>query len=606
MVALGHGDPHLVTFDGLLYDFQAVGEFVLVSDGADFTVQVRQARWTNTTRPVARIAALAMMIGGSRVGLYAGDAAPVHVDGVAQAPTADIALAGGGSIHLAFHNDYVFGWPSGMQLEATVIGDHIDLVVRAPSAGTHSFVGLLGNLDGDHTNDLALRDGTPLAQPVPANTLYSVFAPSWRITQQESLFDYPPGLGTVDFTDPSFPSDVLTAAMLSPQDYAAGVQACTAAGISLPGVLDSCVLDVGVTGDSTAAAAYAGMPAPAAANPLVQYANDFESGEDGLWQPAAIGQLPAGAPLGPNHFAGPFGGEPVTLTLSNLPAHQTVTVAFDLYVMGNWNGDEWDLDLSGAVTPLMSTSFSNLSAAQAYPSFLGTGFTHPPQTSATAVDVLSASGSGQIDAVYHQRFTFSQAADTLSLELVAPTLSNAIGASWGVDNFQVLLDAPDGAFTVTIDGTGLVQNGTAHYYKRVDQRGLTFDQARAAAASMTFMGLPGHLAIFENATYSQEFAFVHDNVYNVVGVIDRAIYWVGASRPQSTAPGTMGWSWLDGTAVPTTITSTWNIDFQEGQVAEGAGFFQLTSTQLWDYAMSNPTGLVGGYVVEFEAPQPGP
>jgi hypothetical protein len=37
------GDTHLTTFDGLHYDFQASGDFVLAENGPDFLVQTRQA-----------------------------------------------------------------------------------------------------------------------------------------------------------------------------------------------------------------------------------------------------------------------------------------------------------------------------------------------------------------------------------------------------------------------------------------------------------------------------------------------------------------------------------------------------------------------------------
>lgn len=41
------GDPHLFTFDGLYYDFQAIGDFVLVRAlDSDLEVQVRQGPWS--------------------------------------------------------------------------------------------------------------------------------------------------------------------------------------------------------------------------------------------------------------------------------------------------------------------------------------------------------------------------------------------------------------------------------------------------------------------------------------------------------------------------------------------------------------------------------
>lgn len=141
--------------------------------------------------------------------------------------------------------------------------------------------------------------------------------------------------------------------------------------------------------------------------------------------------------------------------------------------------------------------------------------------------------------------------------------------------------------------------GNGHYYQRVDQPDLTFDQARQAASAMTFQGLPGHLAIFETPTYDVEVKFVHAEAY-APGVQDDRVYWVGASRAASAAAGPEGWTWVDGNSVPPSLTTGWNIDFHEGQVAEGATFFQARDVRIWDYDATNSSKLVSGYIVEFE------
>jgi hypothetical protein len=41
--AVSLGDTHLTTFGGLLYDFQATGDFLLAETGPEFLVQTRQA-----------------------------------------------------------------------------------------------------------------------------------------------------------------------------------------------------------------------------------------------------------------------------------------------------------------------------------------------------------------------------------------------------------------------------------------------------------------------------------------------------------------------------------------------------------------------------------
>ena len=66
VVILNWGDPHIQTLDGLGYDFQAVGEFVLIesTSGDDLQVQVR-------TAPVGDLVsvnvAVATLVDGQRV-----------------------------------------------------------------------------------------------------------------------------------------------------------------------------------------------------------------------------------------------------------------------------------------------------------------------------------------------------------------------------------------------------------------------------------------------------------------------------------------------------------------------------------------------------------
>ena len=150
------------------------------------------------------------------------------------------------------------------------------------------------------------------------------------------------------------------------------------------------------------------------------------------------------------------------------------------------------------------------------------------------------------------------------------------------------------------------QSGTRHQYRRVDQSDLTFDQAKDAAAAMTFNSMPGHLAIFETKTYDGELTYIHDNVY-APGVVPTQLYWIGANRPVSTKDRNLDWNWVDGTAVPPSIASTWFIDFMEGPVPEGVGFFGgLAGKQLGDYSVANPGRIVGGYIIEFESAEAAP
>ncbi len=65
-----NGDPHLATFDGVRYDFQAAGEFVLAR-GPGFEVQARQEPW-RSSRSVSINTQFAMRVGAARVTVDAG------------------------------------------------------------------------------------------------------------------------------------------------------------------------------------------------------------------------------------------------------------------------------------------------------------------------------------------------------------------------------------------------------------------------------------------------------------------------------------------------------------------------------------------------------
>ena len=64
------GDPHLITFDGLKYDLQKPGEYILAKSTVDdFEVQARHELWGNSNK-VSVNTALSTVINGIKVGVY--------------------------------------------------------------------------------------------------------------------------------------------------------------------------------------------------------------------------------------------------------------------------------------------------------------------------------------------------------------------------------------------------------------------------------------------------------------------------------------------------------------------------------------------------------
>jgi hypothetical protein len=255
--ATSNGDPHLLTFDGRLYDLQAVGEFVDVTGGPDLMVQTRQSPY-RTSRTVAVNTAVAVRDGTDRLGFYLRHGlVEVHLNGSIIQPTAGTrTLPGGGTLVTTPSTldermmAYEVDWRDGSAVWVDVAGSWGLRVFTSLAADRHGKVdGLLGNADGDSKDEPRPRGGgEPLPVSMTFDALYHGFGDSWRVTAAESLFDYGPGESTLTYTDRSFPDRPTTSADLDPSTRDSARQLCQAAGVTDPGLLEACVLDAGLTG----------------------------------------------------------------------------------------------------------------------------------------------------------------------------------------------------------------------------------------------------------------------------------------------------------------------------------------------------------------------
>ncbi len=438
------GDPHLITYDGLKYDFQGHGEF-LAAAGTGFEVQVRQEQWGS--RPVTVNTAVAAQVASDRVAFYRDQDPVLWIDGV---PTAlndgeVLNLPGGGAVNRS-GNAYGVVWPDGdssitVDRRSSFFGGYLGLFV-APGDAVTDVAGLFGNNNGDRSDDLALRDPPAyLEQPVPFDVLHGIYADSWRITDvAESLFDYDVGGGPDDYNDSSFPAGPTTLGDLDPGLVSWARTICEGLGITDPVLLDACILDVALTGDPSIGEATAEVQN---ASFTEVYAADFEAGPVGSeWSFTQTEVIPAGG----RSFLGQLNNDTVTLSLSDLPAHAEVTVTFDLYLIRSWDGnselnggeDVWSLSSGGAT--LLETTFSNLpDEDQAYPDPLGVG-DWPYHTGASEIDTLGYDFFG--DCVQRITRTFEHTGSTLVLEFEARDLEPIVNESWGLDNVSVSISAP--------------------------------------------------------------------------------------------------------------------------------------------------------------------
>jgi hypothetical protein len=427
--AVSWGDPHLVTLDRLKYEFQTAGEFVLAeSDDGEVVVQSRQEAWSSDGR-VSVNTAVAAQVGEDRIGFYAATD-EIRVNGEV------VVLDDGWSIPLdqdgILSRDgdrYYLGWPETAPDQRVVLRvgmrpSNLDLSLKVPSGYGGEMSGLLGDADGDPTNDLTLRAGGVLGLPVSAGVVHGSYADSWRVDSSESLFDYGPGESTETFTDLSYPTSVVTLADLPVQDVEDARQVCLAAGVTDPLLLEACILDVAITGDEGFAEGAAEAPTPLAAVDG-HYFEDFEDTVGSEWSETATETTNG------RTYLGRFDAEQVDLSLTGLPPHSDVTVMFDLVVFGDWDGnsgpDRFTVSVDGE--PALDTTFSNNASAQAWPDPYPGG-DNPAQETAVEVDTLGAGSS-----VYRVAVTAQHWTEDLDVEFAGVGLG--AGESWAVDNVEV-------------------------------------------------------------------------------------------------------------------------------------------------------------------------
>ncbi|WP_343631350.1 VWD domain-containing protein [Fluviicola sp.] len=267
-----YGDPHLKSFDGATYSFQTVGEFTLAKSGSgNVNVQVRQR---NQSDDFSLNTAVAMNVGGDRVCFYANEkpdgntttplrinGEPVYIEGT------NYYLEHGGTITQSGRNDYTITWPTGekVKLDGSSSGGmgFYNIAVEVyPCSDTYD--GILGNANGRTSDDFDVRNsmggiassnwnmgvfGSTNSRDQQLEKEYLAFlakdfARQYRITPQESLFDYGFNQSTFAFTDESFPRIHRTLGDMNGDDYRRAQRECERRGFT-GSDLSACIYDNG-------------------------------------------------------------------------------------------------------------------------------------------------------------------------------------------------------------------------------------------------------------------------------------------------------------------------------------------------------------------------
>ncbi len=250
------GDPHISTPDRNRYSFQAVGDYILSSSTEDnFQIQVRYTPFTDNGRQWSGESAIAMLVNGDKVELYAQPNNQLDIL-VNEAPTS---LEGLGSLQLpkggvVFKSDTYLqvSWPDGTLLNASLTFPDPTRAVRGftkiyfPSFRRGQVAGLMGNFDGNPSNDFQLNDlngGTILDNPTESQLYVGGFRDSWSVLQSGSISLFSQGS---DPFNAAYPNQLIQLEDLPPSQVEAARQQCVAR--ELTGFfLRTCIVDTVVT-----------------------------------------------------------------------------------------------------------------------------------------------------------------------------------------------------------------------------------------------------------------------------------------------------------------------------------------------------------------------
>jgi hypothetical protein len=247
------GDVHAHTVAGLLYDFQATGDFELAQVGANFEVQSRQIsgapRW-----PLASVnQAIGTRMGKDKIAVCSGSKLFVNGSTVQLANGTTKALPSGVDITLTGAGDYVITDLSGNSVIVTPETGYLNVSVGVGTWPT-TVRGLLGNPNND-VHLLQASNGTTFTVPLTFNDLYHNYGDTWREPLNASLLA--PCGNPSQLSDPSAP---FFASNLDPTLRTQAQTTCQQYGVASVW-LNTCTLDVAVLGP-TAAKTYVGAPPP--------------------------------------------------------------------------------------------------------------------------------------------------------------------------------------------------------------------------------------------------------------------------------------------------------------------------------------------------------
>ncbi|XP_061888061.1 sushi domain-containing protein 2-like isoform X1 [Entelurus aequoreus] len=195
LVAVVFGDPHFITFDGVRYSFNGKGEYrLLTSAGKGLAVQGRTEPVNGTAVNATKLSSVAMKEASSDV--IEVRLLPGHSR--LQVLQNQKSILFNEQSWMDLNGVFVFSpvatnvtvmFPSGAGVEVRLREGTLAVSVLLPEEFRNSTEGLLGNMNGDATDDLVVDIGQQLADYSDPQEVFD-FGASWAVSNTSALFTY--------------------------------------------------------------------------------------------------------------------------------------------------------------------------------------------------------------------------------------------------------------------------------------------------------------------------------------------------------------------------------------------------------------------------------
>ena len=188
------------------------------------------------------------------------------------------------------------------------------------------------------------------------------------------------------------------------------------------------------------------------------YNNDFNTSIGSAWSfPASnpATSTPTLKTYNGQSVLGYMGAQKAILSVTGIPAHDLITIDYDLYIHDSWDGnysgagpDVFNMKVDG--NSVINTTFANWNYApyndQAFPDNIPAS---NPSTTGNVSTNLPIACSGPITTKYHITRTVPHTASSLDLLFEAIGLEVACNESWSIDNLVIQRRTPVPASNIT-------------------------------------------------------------------------------------------------------------------------------------------------------------